>query len=181
MNHIPLSIYSIRSQGIGKAIKPFASCRKTQPEEEYQLQPGSGTIVDNPLPSAIAVLPAPESCRTIKQHTKMLRQAARGLSRRPLALRSISTSTIARQDDEALPKAFSDKFVKFVPSTMAKPSFPTDFLPKEQKEVKDAPSSVPDKLTFNFYLPHEQIAKGKKVMHVQAEIIMLCCTRTKHL
>ena len=93
----------------------------------------------------------------------MLRQVTRGLARRGLALRTISTSALARQDDEGLPKAFSDKFVKFVPSTMAKPSFPTDFLPKEQKEVQEAPSSVPDKLTFNFYLPHEQIAKGKKV------------------
>ena len=144
-------------------------------------QPGSGTVVDNPLPSAITALPAQELCRTIKQHTKMLRQAARGLSRRTLALRSISTSAIARQDDEALPKAFSDKFVKFVPSTMAKPSFPTDFLPKEQKEVKEAPSSVPDKLTFNFYLPHEQIAKGKKVMQGQDETIILCCVRNQHL
>ena len=46
---------------------------------------------------------------------------------------------------------------------MAPPNFPTDFMPKEAKQVGDAPSTVPDKLTFNFYLPHEQIAKGKKV------------------
>lgn len=94
----------------------------------------------------------------------MLRQAARGICRRGLAARSISTSTIARQDDEALPKAFTERFTKLVPSTMAPPSFPTDFLPKEQKEVQEASSTVPDKLTFNFYLPHEQIAKAKKVI-----------------
>ena len=93
----------------------------------------------------------------------MLRQAARGLCRRGLAARSISTTAIARQDDEALPKAFTERFVKLVPSTMAPPSFPTDFLPKDIREVKEAPSTVPDKLTLNFYLPHEQIAKARKV------------------
>lgn len=48
---------------------------------------------------------------------------------------------------------------------MAPPSFPTDFMSKEAKQVNEAPSTVPDKLTFNFYLPHEQVAKGKKVSH----------------
>lgn len=48
---------------------------------------------------------------------------------------------------------------------MAPPSFPTDFMSKEAKQVNEAPSTVPDKLTFNFYLPHEQVAKGKKVSY----------------
>ena len=93
----------------------------------------------------------------------MLRQAARGLCRRGLAARGIRTSAIARQDDEALPQAFRKIFVKQVPSTMAPPSFPSDFMPKEATQVSDAPSTVPDKLTFNFFLPHEMVAKGKKV------------------
>ncbi|KAL3160149.1 hypothetical protein ABBQ32_010918 [Trebouxia sp. C0010 RCD-2024] len=93
----------------------------------------------------------------------MLRQAARGLCRRHLGARGICTTTIARQDQEALPQAFTERFVKQVPSTMAPPSFPTDFMSKEAKQVNEAPSTVPDKLTFNFYLPHEQVAKGKKV------------------
>lgn len=50
---------------------------------------------------------------------------------------------------------------------MAPPNFPTDFMSKEAKQVNEAPSTVPDKLTFNFYLPHEQIAKAKKVF--------ICC------
>ena len=95
--------------------------------------------------------------------SNMLRQAARGLCRRGLAARGIRTTAIARQDDEALPKAFTERFVKQVPSTMAPPSFPTDFLPKDAKTVGEAPTTVPDKLTFNFYLPHEQIAKARKV------------------
>ena len=93
----------------------------------------------------------------------MLRQAARGLCRRSLAARGIRTTAIARQDQEALPQAFTERFVKGVPSTMAPPSFPTDFMSKEAKQVNEAPSTVPDKLTFNFYLPHEQVAKAKKV------------------
>ena len=93
----------------------------------------------------------------------MLRHAARGLGRRSLAARGIRTTAIARQDQEALPQAFTERFVKGVPSTMAPPNFPTDFMSKEAKQVNEAPSTVPDKLTFNFYLPHEQVAKAKKV------------------
>ncbi len=105
----------------------------------------------------------------------MLRHAVRGLCRRGLTARTISTTTVARQDDEALPKAFTDRFTKLVPSTMAPPNFPTDFLPKDQKEVKEAPSTVPDKLTFNFYLPHEQIAKARKVR----QCTCVCCENTR--
>lgn len=94
----------------------------------------------------------------------MLRQAARGFCRRSFVARGIRTTASARQDEEALPKAFIERFVKLVPSTMAPPSFPTDFMSKEAKQVNEAPSTVPDKLTFNFYLPHEQIAKAKKVV-----------------
>ena len=105
----------------------------------------------------------------------MLRHAARGLCRRGLTARTISTTAMVRQDDEALPKAFTDRFTKLVPSTMAPPNFPTDFLPKDQKEVKEAPSTVPDKLTFNFYLPHEQIAKARKVR----QCTCICCYHTR--
>lgn len=106
----------------------------------------------------------------------MLRQAARGFCRRSLVARGIRTTAIARQDEEALPKAFTERFVKQVPSTMAPPNFPTDFMSKEAKQVNEAPSTVPDKLTFNFYLPHEQIAKAKKVSHAAyaCETVLPC-------
>ena len=95
----------------------------------------------------------------------MLRQVARGLCRQGLAARSVSTTVIARTEaDDETKKQFLEKFDSVTPSTMAKPNFPSDFLKKEDKEPLEAPSSVPEKLTFNFYLPHEQIAKNKKVL-----------------
>ena len=48
-------------------------------------------------------------------------------------------------------------------STMNDPSFPSDFLPKEDKEVGEASAAVPDKLTLNFFLPHETTLKESKV------------------
>lgn len=101
--------------------------------------------------------------RTDEVVAMMLRQAARGLCRRGFAARSLTTSTTARADDEAT-KTFLEKFDQVTPSTMSPPNFPTDFLKKEDKQSLEAPSTVPEKLTFNFYLPHEQIAKSRKVI-----------------
>lgn len=94
----------------------------------------------------------------------MLRQVARGLCRQSVATRCLSTTALARAEaDEDTKQQFLEKFKKGTPSTMAPPTFPFDHLKKADKEPLEAPSSVPEKLTFNFYLPHEQIAKNKKV------------------
>lgn len=131
-----------------------AECVATSMEEEEQ--PEGATSCDHC--DSVCSFDSPQFASI------MLRQAARGFCRRSLVARGIRTTTTARQDEEALPKAFTERFVKLVPSTMAPPNFPTDFMSKEAKQVNEAPSTVPDKLTFNFYLPHEQIAKAKKVI-----------------
>ncbi len=58
---------------------------------------------------------------------------------------------------------FIKKFRPHVASTVNDPSFPSDFLPKEDKEVGEATAVVPDKLTLNFFLPHETTLKDSKV------------------
>ena len=46
---------------------------------------------------------------------------------------------------------------------MSDPSFPSDFLPKEDEKEGEAPAAVPDKLTLNFFLPYETTMKDSKV------------------
>lgn len=50
---------------------------------------------------------------------------------------------------------------------MNDPSFPSDFIPKGKKEEGEAPTTVPDKLTLNFFLPHETTMKDSKVRKLQ--------------
>ncbi len=71
-------------------------------------------------------------------------------------------------------QAFLDKFTKVAPSTLAPPSFPSEFAAEDRAAVKGktgeeaAPASgMPDKLTFSFFLPHATIGKGKKVLDDQ--------------
>ena len=60
---------------------------------------------------------------------------------------------------------FVKLFRPHVSSTVNDPNFPSDFLPKSAKEESEAPTTVPDKLTLNFFLPHETTMKDSKVRH----------------
>jgi len=55
-----------------------------------------------------------------------------------------------------------EKFTRVAPSTMSPPNFPSDFLP-EQKAEAQASAAIPDKLTFNFYLPHATVGTKQEV------------------
>jgi hypothetical protein len=51
------------------------------------------------------------------------------------------------------------------PSTLAPPSFPTDFVPEGPKlEEGAASTAIPDKLTFSFYLPHATVNSKQQVL-----------------
>ena len=53
------------------------------------------------------------------------------------------------------------------PSTLAPPSFPTDFVPEAPKAEEGATSTaIPDKLTFSFYLPHATVNSKQQVLHL---------------
>ena len=83
--------------------------------------------------------------------------------------RGISTAgpSLAEGDAQAdsSSKAFMAKFQQHVSSTLAPPHFPTDFMKK--KEIKEG-EPVPEKMTMNFFLPHEQLLKAAKVGDQQA-------------
>jgi hypothetical protein len=57
--------------------------------------------------------------------------------------------------------AFQEKLRPFLSSTTAPPCFPSDFM--KPKAPAEAGAGVPDKLTLNFFLPHEQPKKGAAV------------------
>ena len=61
---------------------------------------------------------------------------------------------------------FIKKFKPHVSSTLGDPMFPSDFVPKEAKDAQEAPAAVPEKLTLNFFLPHETTLKDSKVLSV---------------
>ena len=109
-----------------------------------------------PTPSAKAFSSPACSCR--------LHEGVRGLTTSRLALAEgdapASTSTFSAEGAD--PESFKKEFAKFASSTMAPPQFPSDFLPKEDKAGDKEQQAVPDKLTFSFYLPHEQIAQKAK-------------------
>lgn len=44
--------------------------------------------------------------------------------------------------------------------TLAPPAFPSDFLPKETPSEQ---AGVPDKLQFNFFMPHDVVCQNEKV------------------
>jgi len=91
----------------------------------------------------------------------MLRQVAQRLA--GTARRGISTSAICREGEDKGPKEFVKLFRPHVSSTVNDPNFPSDFLPKSAKEESEAPTTVPDKHTLNFFLPHETTMKDSKV------------------
>ena len=71
------------------------------------------------------------------------------------------------QNAEVVRHSVCAEFVKMfrphISSTMNDPSFPSDFIKKSEKEEGEAPTTVPDKLTLNFFLPHETTMKDSKV------------------
>ncbi|KAI8466982.1 MAG: ATP synthase [Monoraphidium minutum] len=74
------------------------------------------------------------------------------------AVRGISTSAAALE--EAAPagvKEFSEAWVRFAPSTMNLPEFPSAFLPAESKESAADGEQFP----VNFYTPNGKVAEGK--------------------
>jgi hypothetical protein len=90
----------------------------------------------------------------------MLRRAAYLVG--PAYQRGLHTCAACWQDAASPEKEeFLNKFKKFVSSTTAPPNFPSDFVKAEP--VTEAPSTVPEKLTLNFYLPYDQPFKGSKV------------------
>jgi F-type H+-transporting ATPase subunit delta len=57
--------------------------------------------------------------------------------------------------------AFQEKLRPFLSSTSAPPCFPSDFM--KPRPAPEAGAGVPEKLTLNFFLPHEQPKKGAAV------------------
>jgi len=92
----------------------------------------------------------------------MLRIAGRRLASRAGLIRPFSTSTASLADDASSdkgPKAFLEKFMPNLTGNATEPQFLSDFI-KKPEEQQDG---VPEKLTFNFYLPHKQEVKKSKV------------------
>ncbi|KAK9915018.1 hypothetical protein WJX75_003681 [Coccomyxa subellipsoidea] len=88
----------------------------------------------------------------------MFRQVAQRLA--CTARRSLSTSTLCREGEKG-PAEFLKKFTPHVSSTLSPPHFPSEFLPKTVSAEEGA--AVPEKLTLNFFLPHETTVKDSKV------------------
>jgi len=58
-------------------------------------------------------------------------------------------------------RAFQEKLKPFLSSTSAPPCFPSDFM--KPRPAADPAAGVPEKLTLNFFLPHEQPKKAAAV------------------
>jgi F-type H+-transporting ATPase subunit delta len=93
----------------------------------------------------------------------MLRQAAQGLLGRGLLQRSFRATAVACQETSSSKSAeeFVSKFIEVAPSTLSPPSFPTEFV--EGAPAAEPQAALPDKLTLNFYLPHEIPVSASKV------------------
>jgi hypothetical protein len=90
----------------------------------------------------------------------MLSRVAGSLLRQSGLMRGISTSA-ARLQEEAAPagvKEFTEAFVKFAPSTMNPPEFPSQFLPEEAARDSAADG---EQFPVNFFTPNGAIAEGK--------------------
>ena len=75
--------------------------------------------------------------------------------------RRISASALARAEDERGPEAFLEQFMPKVSSTLAPPNFPSSFLKPVKEQEEGGP--IPEKLTFNLFLPHSQHTKNAEV------------------
>ena len=78
-----------------------------------------------------------------------------------LGSRALRTGSEARFQEEAKDggsaanqDAFLKKWSEVAPSTLDPPAFASEFMAKTAEPPKDG-APVPSKLTFNFYLPHE--------------------------
>ena len=92
----------------------------------------------------------------------MLRLSARRLAAAGKGCRRISTSTpVWDEAEDKGPKAFLKEFGPKVSSTLAPPSFPSDYYKRPEKQEEGG--ALPEKLTFNLFLPHEQHSKQSKV------------------
>uniref|UniRef100_A0A7S0SFW2 ATP synthase F1 complex delta/epsilon subunit N-terminal domain-containing protein n=1 Tax=Mantoniella antarctica TaxID=81844 RepID=A0A7S0SFW2_9CHLO len=80
------------------------------------------------------------------------------------ASRAFGTSGLRASDAQKESIAsFMKDFASVKPSTMDNPSTPSDFM----RTLKEMPTSIPDKLTLNFYMPHEVEFAGVEVEQVQ--------------
>ena len=93
----------------------------------------------------------------------MLRQGLRSFARVATTARPFTTSGALRAE-EATSKhtssAFVEAWAKAAPSNLDLPAFPADGIPPSA----DVPTgTIPDKLTFNFYMPHSREITNEKV------------------
>lgn len=89
----------------------------------------------------------------------MLRQAARSLWRTGASRSICSSSTVLEQTTEASKEEFLKRFAVHQ-GMLNPPEFPSNYL--AVKPVVEG-AAVPDKLTFNFFVPHETMCQNEKV------------------
>ena len=85
----------------------------------------------------------------------ILRQAVPGL-------RAFATSQSALAGVVSNTKEFTEEFVKVAPPNFSPPAFPSEFLKKKGESAEPA-SGVPEKVTLNFYMPHDTHMKSEEV------------------
>ncbi|KAK9809861.1 hypothetical protein WJX72_000482 [[Myrmecia] bisecta] len=79
----------------------------------------------------------------------------------PGGLRCISTTAVRQEEAvKGSREEFLEQFKKVAPSNLAPPRFIGDFVPKPAKVEGTA---VPEKLTFNFYVPHDTVLNKSQV------------------
>ena len=94
---------------------------------------------------------AASATRRLSTSSSALAEAAAGSGAAPSAADAGAASRAA----------FTEKIRPFLSSTSAPPCFPSDFM--KAKPAADPAAGVPEKLTLNFFLPHEQPKKGAAV------------------
>jgi len=90
----------------------------------------------------------------------MLRQGLRSLA---LQARPFTTSSVLRAEEVAskhTSSAFVEAWAKAAPANLDFPNLPANNLPASTQE---AGGPIPEKLTFNFYMPHAQELVNEKV------------------
>lgn len=90
----------------------------------------------------------------------MLRISVRRLAAALPGGRGISSSALVHEGEDKGPDAFLKEFMPKVASTVAPPQFPSQLLKPRQQQEEGA--ALPDKLTFNLFLPHQQHTKNAK-------------------
>lgn len=69
------------------------------------------------------------------------------------ALRAISSSHVAGAELHKNTEEFLSRFAEVAPPMLNPPHFSSDFLPKE--DAAEKATGIPEKLTLNFYKPHD--------------------------